>query len=174
MRERSFTSICACAASWVTFTDCTAWEDAAVTQVPPAATPEAGPAPGPAYPVEQLLWGQNFAIFIQPGEGGGPELPVLPEQAWAAPSPPRLPGQGTGPVTCTSYTAPGANTPSQSLSPPPGLLPGDGESVRDNGIGPRSKPQGLSALGHPMSSCHQLPSTQAHGEKDSGGRGSSH
>lgn len=46
-------------------------------------------------------------------------------QAWAAPSPPtRLPGQGTRPVTCTSYTAPGANTQSQSLSPPPGLLPG--------------------------------------------------
>lgn len=70
MRERSLTSICACAASWVTFTDCTAWEDTAVTQVPQLPAQEPDPTHGPAYPIEQLLRGQNFAIFIQPGEGG--------------------------------------------------------------------------------------------------------
>lgn len=137
---------------------------------------KAGPTHGPAYPVEQLLWGQNFAIFIQPGEGGGPELPVLPGvQAWAAPSPPtRLPGQGTGPVTCTSYTAPGANTPSQSLSPPPGLLPGGWGECQGQGDRSQVKATGAKCtLHHPASSCRQLRRTQARGEKDSGGHGSS-
>lgn len=82
MRERSLTSICACAASWVTFTDCTAWEDTAVTQVPQLPAQESDPTHGPAYPIEQLLRGQNFAIFIQPGEEGNPKLPDV--QAWAA------------------------------------------------------------------------------------------
>ena len=96
MRERSLTSICACAASWVTLTDCTAWRAQLSLRCPQLPTLKACPAHGPAYPVEQLLWGQDFAIFIQP-ERGGPKLPALPWWARAAPSPsstpsPRLPG----------------------------------------------------------------------------------
>lgn len=33
---------------------------------------EQDPTHSPAYPVEQLLWGENFAIFIQPREEGKP------------------------------------------------------------------------------------------------------
>ena len=54
------------------------------TQVSPAAHPRGQSARGPPYPVEQLLWGQDFAIFIQPE--GGPELPTPPWWAWATPS----------------------------------------------------------------------------------------
>lgn len=69
MRERSLTSICACAASWVTLTDCTAWRAQLSLRCPQLPTLKACPAHGPAYPVEQLLWGQDFAIFIQPERG---------------------------------------------------------------------------------------------------------
>lgn len=157
IRERSLTSICACAASWVTLTDCTAWEGTAVTQVPPAAKPGGLPHPLPAYPVEQLLRGQDFAVFIQPE--GRPKLPVLP---WCArlgrslPAP-GLPGDparrtpGWGLVTCMSYTALGVNTRSRSLFPPPGRPPGgQGMSVRDNRIGTRSKPQGPTQCTSPL------------------------
>lgn len=85
MRERSFTSICACAASWVTLTDCTAWGAQWSLRCPQLLTLEAGPPAAPPYPVEQLLWGQDFAIFVQPE--GGPELPAPP---WRARATPRL------------------------------------------------------------------------------------
>lgn len=48
----------------------------AVTQVSPAAHPRGQSTHGPPYPVQQLLWGEDFAIFIQPE--GGPELPAPP------------------------------------------------------------------------------------------------
>lgn len=110
MRERSLTSICACAASWVTFTDCTAWEDTAVTQVPQLPAQEPDPTHGPAYPIKQFLRGQNFAIFIQPGEEGNPKLPDVKLGLLSPPMmlPGPLPTWGTGaqlPVCLTQHQA---------------------------------------------------------------------
>ena len=87
MRERSLTSICACAASWVTFTDCTAWEGPAVTPGAPAANPGGPHHPPPTYPVEQLLRGQDFAIFIQPEGGTEAAVAALTCRARAVPTP---------------------------------------------------------------------------------------
>lgn len=128
MRERSFTSICACTASWVTFTDCTACKTQLSLRCPQLPAQEPSCTQGPTYPVEQLLRGQNFAIFIQPGDVGNQSCLVcrlgllpLPQQGCQDGHPARVGDWGL--VTCMSYTAPGENTLSRSLSLLPGLLP---------------------------------------------------
>lgn len=66
------------------------------------------------YPIQQLFWSQDFAIFIQPARTRVLSLAVVLD---------------TGRYhryyvcTCMSYRAPGGNTQNQSLSRPPGLLP---------------------------------------------------
>lgn len=130
MRERSFTSICACAASWVTLTDCTAWGAQRSLRCPQLPTLEASPPTAPltryssssgvrTLPSSSNLRGDQSCPHRP--SGLGPRPPSIPG--------PRLPGwQPAGgcrrQVTCTSCTAPGVSTRSRSLSRPPGPLPG--------------------------------------------------
>lgn len=68
-------------------------------------TQEACPTPHPTYPVEQLLWGQDFAIFIQPEGGIKAASPTLVSAAWAVPSPHGecQEGAGQGAGACYLY-----------------------------------------------------------------------
>jgi hypothetical protein len=61
IRERSLTSICACTASWVTFTDCTAWgEHDRHLGTPPATREVSGLADRPSLPGIAALLGSGL------------------------------------------------------------------------------------------------------------------
>lgn len=140
MSERSLTSICTCAASWVTFTDCTACRGTVVTWHAPwdhlgrLWAGRAGCSPGTAAPQGSGLchlhpaWKRSRAQ--RPSGSGGLGSPARPP----------------APTTCRSYRARGGSTPSQSLSPPPGLLPGDTDTF-SAAQPPPARPQPLPLQG---------------------------
>lgn len=92
----------------------------------PAASPGVRPHPWPCLPDRAAPPGSELC-HLHPTWGRGEPKAARCAGLGCSPAmmlPGPLPTWGTGAVTCMSYTAPGENTPSRSLSPPPGLLPG--------------------------------------------------
>lgn len=154
MRERSLTSICACAASWVTFTDCTACRTECHASALDAPTPRLTP-----NPVWSLLtrYSSSSGVRTLPSSSN---LRDRSASAALAPLSTPPPSPGSELVTCRSYRAPGGNTPSQSLSLLPGPLPW-GKHDTGFALVPQSPPCQLPGSCHLVTSSMNIQGWQA-------------